>query len=146
MSDRLPSDHPAIETVRAQVRRHGGGRRIEVDAGVLPADDVVRVILVGKTRYASVDTSPAGTHRWLTGVYASPRHARTPGSSPDLLAGWLDDADVAVGSSVHLDVIEPGFAYGLREAGTRTVYRGVEAPDDSLARIARDAEEDAPGG
>lgn len=145
MSDRLPSDHPAIETVRAKIRRHGGGRRVEVEAEVLPADGVVRVILAGTTRYASVGASPDGA-RWLAGAYASPRHARSPGSARDLLADWLDDADVATGASVHLDVIEPGFAYGLREPGTRTVYRGVEAPDDSLARIARDVEDRASDG
>lgn len=137
MSDRLPSDHPTVETSRARVTAHGGRHRLEVDTSVLPTDEVVRLVLDETARYIRPTASPTGDTLWITGAYASPGQARDPGSATEYLAPWLDTHDRAVGSTVLLDEIEPEFAYGLREPGRRTVYSAVEKPSDSLATIAK---------
>jgi len=43
---------------------------------------------------------------------------------------------VEFGQSVLVDVIEPGFKYGLREPGQRAFYDATESPDGNLADIA----------
>ena len=137
MSDRLPSDHPTVETHRVTVSRHGGGRRIDVSEEVLPIDPPVRLILEENTRYARVAHPPDGSGSWITGAFASPHLARTGSGDADELAQWLDDRSIRTGSSLHLDVLEAGFSYGLREAGERVIYRDVSPPARSLADIAR---------
>lgn len=143
MVDRLPSDHPSVESVRSRVARHGGARkRIEVPAEILPDEDVIRVVINEETYFGSLHAGPSATERWITGVYESPRLARDPGDAEDYLEAWLDRHDRSPGSSVLVDVIEPEYAIGLRPPGERTVYEAVESPSDSLDAIARSLEED----
>ncbi|MFB6197751.1 MAG: hypothetical protein ABEI52_05700 [Halobacteriaceae archaeon] len=58
----------------------------------------------------------------------------------NLLHQWIDERDLGVGRTVHLDVIEPEFKYGLRAPGERATYE-IGRPDQSLASIARELDE-----
>ena len=141
MPDRIASDHPSIESTRVRVTRHGGrGRRIDVPAGILPEETVVRIVLDERTRFGRTVAPPTGDGRWVTGVYSSPKQARNPGNADNLLELWLDDHGTRTGGSLLLDTVEAGYAYGLREPGTRIVYQSVDRPADSLAAIARSLE------
>jgi hypothetical protein len=75
----------------------------------------------------------------VAGAYETPDMARA-GDGTDHLGPWLESTGRSAGSTVLLDAIEPGFAYGLREPGERAIYDAVEKPSDSLASIARDLE------
>ena len=142
MADRLPSDHPSIETVRARVERHGGGKRLAVPEAVLPTDEsVVRVVVDEDTRFARLGAGSTDA-RWIVGLYETSRAAADPSAGTNQLASWLDDHDRSVGSSVEFDVIEPDYCYGLREPGARTVYRGIKRSSTGLDAIARDLSDD----
>lgn len=132
--DRIPSDHPSIENVRVEVARYGGTRRrVELPPDILPSAHTVRVVLDGAIKFGAISPEEG----WLTGVYESPRLAREPGDADNLLEPWLDANDRTVGSSVHVDVITPEYAIGLRAPGEREVYPTIEPPSSSLDRIAR---------
>lgn len=138
--DRIASDNPAIETLRATVARHGGTRtRVELPADV-PIDEAVRLVLDGTTYHARIEGGFADADPYVAGAYDTPGEARSADGS-DHLQTWLDAADRSPGSTVLFDVIEPEFAYGLRAPGQEAVYDAVEKPSDSLASIARDLEE-----
>ena len=148
MTDRISSDHPSITTVRATLERHGATDRPRIaipptHAEAVPAGEVVRLVLDERTYHARVDRTFDGEGRQLTGAYDSPTYAREPGSGPNRLAAWVASADLTIGGSVLVDVIEPGFAYGLRKPGATAVYDAIEPPKDSLAAIARSIEEGA---
>lgn len=132
MSDRIASDHPSVKTLRAHIKRHGPGKRLECEEAVFPADDIVRVVIDGETRFAR-PTSTTG----ITGAYGSPTFARSPGGKTEYMGEWLDAIGRKVGLSVELDVIEPDVAYGLREPGSTAIYDGIEGPKSSLADIAK---------
>lgn len=138
--DRISSENPAVETLRARVARHGGsGKRLDLPEGSLPEDEVVRLVVDGATYHAQVkDGFADGPH--LSGAYETPHLARER-SGTNHLREWLDRVDRPVDGSVLVDVIEPGFAYGLREPGEEAVYEAVERPKESLAEIARNLEE-----
>ncbi|ADJ16361.1 DUF7112 family protein [Halalkalicoccus jeotgali] len=138
--DRISSENPAVETLRATVARHGARRkRVDLREDSLPEGEVVRLVIDGTTYHARVEGGFAdGPH--LSGAYDTPDMARE-GSGTNRLDEWLDAAERPVGSSVLVDVIEPEFAYGLREPGTEVVYEAVEKPKASLANIARELEE-----
>lgn len=140
--NRIPSDHASIESVRAQVVRHGGGRgRLEIPNGVLPdADGMMRVVIDEEIRFGSIVTNAGEEDDWLTGVYDSPRLARS-GSGENALDQWLEDHDRSIGSSVHVDIITHGYAIGLRAPGDRELYPSVESPSSSLDAIARSLED-----
>lgn len=138
--DRIASDNPAIETLRATVARHGGTRkRVELPADAAPTDEVVRLVLDGTTYHARIEGGFADADPYVAGAYDTPGGARS-GNGSDRLQAWLDSEDRSPGSTVLLDVIEPEFAYGLRKPGEEVVYDAVEKPSDSLASIARDLE------
>lgn len=154
--DRIASDNPAIETLRTTVARHGGTRkRIELpaatdgnadgDAGaadseaIPPIDEVVRLVIDGTTYHARIEGGFADADPYVAGAYETPDMARA-GDGTDHLGPWLESTGRSAGSTVLLDAIEPGFAYGLREPGERAIYDAVEKPSDSLASIARDLE------
>jgi hypothetical protein len=139
VSDRIPSDHDAVETRRVPLESIGRTDRPRVplpeDVG-LAADDVVRLALDGDQYFALVETTFEGdlvvTHA------ADNRRAAREGDGENRLAEWVAEADVSYGGSAHLDVVTAGTEYGLRTPGTRTVYTVTGGPDSSLSDIARD--------
>lgn len=138
--DRISSENPAVETLRAQVARHGARRkRLDLPAEALPEDEPLRFVIEGTTYYAVVQGG-FGDDPHISGAYETPDMARE-GSGTNHLEEWLKTVDRPVGGSVLVDIIEPEFAYGLREPGEEVVYEAVEKPKDSLANIARNLEE-----
>ncbi len=138
--DRISSDNPAVETIRATVARHGARRkRIDLPDGSLPEGEIVRLVIDGATYHARVEGGFAGDPH-VSGAYETADMARE-GSGTDRLGEWLDRTGRPVDGSVLVDVIEPGFAYGIREPGEETVYEAVASPKESLANIARDLED-----
>lgn len=145
MTDRIPSDHDAVDTHRATVERVGrtDRRRVAIPDAVaetVSPEEVVRLDFDGDTFRARVETDVEG-NPVFSGAYDSPSLARDPGDGTNHLADWLGSTDVAVGDSVLLDVVTDGFKFGLRAPGERAVYDATEPPSESLASIARDLEE-----
>lgn len=148
--DRLPSDHPSIVTIRATVARHvGSRRRIELDdePGLPAPEDVARVVVDERTHFARVaaHSSDGPGTRWLTALHDSAAVARNPAEGDAAPGGarlqaWLDERDRRPGGTVLVDVIEPGYALGLRAPGETVVYPAFERPDEGLAAIARELE------
>jgi len=143
VADRISSDHDSIETHRAPLETVGRTDRIKVEfpgevRGAVETDDVVELFLDGEKHYAQVDSTIEGD--LVVRRATDNRRQAREGEGENRLAAWVDDADVRVGASVHLDVITPGHAYGLRTPGTGTVYRVSEPPSDSLADIAADVD------
>lgn len=141
MTDRIRSDSPSVETVRATVARSGGTRRPEVRvpdsrAGDLPSD-VVRVVLDGAEYHAPVANVSGATA--LRGAYDNARRARER-EGTDRLAAWVADRDLDFGRSVLLDIVVPGEQYGLRAPGEEAVYAVRQGPSSDLQDIARDLE------
>lgn len=136
MTDRVPSDHPTVETVRATLERRGRTRsRLSLpDDDRFPLD-IVRLVLDGDTSHARIESNRAGPE--INGAYDNARLARER-TGDDRLEEWRAESDIDYGRSVLVDVVEPGFLYGVREPGERAVYEAVESPDESLAAIARD--------
>lgn len=133
--------HEAVPTVEATVKRSGPVDRPRVaagDADGLAAGEVVRLVLDGhEYRTAPAETSDGLA---LTGAYDTPAAARDPGGATDRLREWLDDRGLDYGRTVHLDVVSPGFRYGLRAPGERATYEDYAGPNDSLASIAESVE------
>jgi len=129
-------DRQAIELPAGAATVDGSG---DADGGEFPVDEVVRIVLEGTTHHARFDRF-AGSVR-ATGVFETPAGAREPGEGTNRLEEWVASAGLDLGRTVHLDVIEPGFAYGLRAPGAPAVYDAPDAPDDSLASIAESLEE-----
>lgn len=139
VADRLPSDHEAVTTHRANVSQVGrtGRPQVELPEHVtLDADDVVRTVLDGEEYHGRVETTLDRT-RVIRHVADNARLARET-DGPNRLAEWFDDADVSIGGSVHFDVVTEGYKYGVRTPGTRIVYTATDAPESSLADIASD--------
>jgi len=145
MAQRVSSDHPSVTTVDATLSRNGRTDRPRVDvpaeyADQFPHDEVVRLALDGTQYRAEVRTELASDGLRIMGAYDTPRLARNPGEGENRLAEWYRATDVDFGRTVHLDVVEEGFLYGLRIPGDRAVYEATESPAESLASIARDLE------
>jgi hypothetical protein len=140
VTDRLPSDHPSIETVRATLARRGRTRsRLE-----LPADDrfpltTTRLVLDGDVSHTRIESARDDGVE-INGAYGNVRLARER-DGEDRLEAWRRAVDIDYGRSVLVDVVEPGFLYGVREPGERVVYEAVESPDEGLAAIARDLDD-----
>lgn len=143
MGERVSSDDPSIQTFRARIERAGGTSRPRLALPPEAADavptEVVRFVLNGKRYHADVRSGAEGPI--VAGVYETARLARTPGEGVNRLPEWLDDAGLATGRSVLIDVVVPDFLYGLRPPGTDTVYEVVDPPSSSLASIASDLDE-----
>lgn len=137
MTDRLPSDHPVVDSHRIELDAVGSTGRPQL---VLPPGlscdpgDIVRLSLAGTRTHAEVVSTLRGETA-VRRACRTRRLART-GEGTDLLGGWLDDGGHGPGSTLLLDVLTEGYAYGLREPGERVLYEPVEPPDSSLADIA----------
>lgn len=139
MASRIASDHPSITTIRARVGRSGSTRRPELqinheDRDAFPLDEIIRLVIADTEYFARV-TDRAGSVG-IRGAADSPRLARNPGDGPNRLAEWLEAENVGVDRSVLVDVVVPGFRYGLRLPGDTTVYDTSEPPAASLQGIA----------
>lgn len=137
MPERLPSDHPSVETVEVTLDAWGRTRsRLS-----LPADDrfptgAVRLVVDDVTRHATIEATDDG-EREVKGAYDNARLAREHGGE-DRLEDWRRAVGLDHGRRVAVDIVESGFLYGIREPGERAVYEAVESPNESLAAIARD--------
>jgi hypothetical protein len=96
----------------------------------------VRLVLAGATHHATFESGRDGD-REITGAYDNARLARDRDGT-DRLDEWRRSSGIELGRSVAIDVVEPGFLYGVREPGERAVYEATEPPDEGLAAIARD--------
>lgn len=146
MSDQVPSDHPTISTIDATLARSGATARPRIDIPVEAADEfpvgeVVRLVLDGHEYRARIERAFSGDGLQIRGAYDSPRLARNPGEGDNRLVEWFEDSGLSFGRTVLVDVVTEGFKYGLRTPGSRAVYDATEAPDESLASIAKQIEE-----
>ncbi|EMA08567.1 DUF7112 family protein [Haloferax denitrificans] len=137
MPEQLPSDHPSVQTFRANIARSGGTRRpcLRVPDGVTAEDgDFVRLHLDGTAYHARLSADASGLV--IRGAYDNKRLARTPNDGENRLVEWCREHDRADGDAVELDELDDGYQYGLRVPGVRQVYRITERPNDSLSSIA----------
>jgi hypothetical protein len=141
MPESVPSD--AVDSVRATLERAGRTDRPKVvvpeDAhDRVPEGEVVRLSLDGAVRHATVDLAIDDSLE-IRGAYDNPRLAREA-DGENRLVEWVEANGLDFGRTVHLDVVEAGFFYGLRAPGERAVYQVPDRPDEGLADIARDVE------
>ncbi|MFC4358116.1 hypothetical protein ACFO0N_09165 [Halobium salinum] len=139
MTDRIPSDHASVRTVRGKLARSGGTRRpcLRVPdelADSLDAGDYVRLVLDGDAAHARVSEDATGLV--IRGAYDDKSLARDPGDAPNRLVEWVDANDRPLDSAVEVDEVESGYFYGVRVPGRRAVYAPSTPPADSLASIA----------
>ena len=142
MPERVPSDHPSVTTLRADLARSGGTRRPCLrlpDDAAIEAGDTVRLVLDGTTTYARVESDTTGF--LLRGAYDNERLVRSPREGENRLIEWCDTHDHGPGDAVELDELDPGFCYGLRNPGDRVVYDVPGRPDESLSGIAESLRE-----
>src|SRR6056297_3076884 len=134
MADRISSDHSSLTTVRATLVRSGGLDRPKVeipadDADAFPDGELVRVVADDTEYRARIESPLTDDGREIRGLYDSPRLARNPDEGENRLGEWVEGTGVEFGQSVLVDVVEPGFKYGLREPGERVFYDATESPD-----------------
>ena len=137
MPDRVASDGDAVTTYRARLARSGGTRRpclrlpdeVAVDAG-----DLIRLVLDDTEYHARVEADAQGI--LIRGAADNRRLARADGEGANRLVEWVRSTDRETGQSVDLDEVTPGYLYGVRVPGRRTVYAVTRQPDSSLSSIA----------
>jgi hypothetical protein len=131
--------HESLSSVVGTVERTGATRRLEVrlpsDDASFPVGDVVRVVLDGSEYRARVDRTADGTPVFR-GAYDTPSQARDPGGATNRLGDWVESEGLEAGRSVHVDVVEQGFKYGVRAPGGDATYESTGTPDAGLADIA----------
>ena len=138
MSERIAHDHPTIETVGARIGRHGGTRRPEIRVETrleCETDTLVRLVLADTEYRARVERTDSESTVFRHAA-STPRLARNPDQSENAIVEWVSDRDLTAGRSIHVDIVEPGFRYGLRAPGEKAVYDSGK-PRDSLTDIAR---------
>lgn len=139
MADRIASDHPTIETVRATVIRRGGTRRLALELpdsiGDLVAADIGRLVIDG-TEYHAPISPAAGDGLAVMGAYCNARKARER-TGPNALDRWLRRHDRSPGRTVAFDVVVPSFRYGIRLPNEDAVYDTSEPPNRGLRDIAK---------
>ncbi|MFB6266879.1 MAG: hypothetical protein ABEI31_04400, partial [Halodesulfurarchaeum sp.] len=116
MTTRIGHDHPDVVTRAVTLERYAATDRPEIrleEAPELEDGDVVRIVIEGTEYRARITARQDGT-LVIRGVYETPRLARNPGDGTDYLPTWIETHDLSWGRTVHLDVVEPGFRYGLR--------------------------------
>lgn len=138
MSERVTHDHPTIETVEATVKRQGGTTRPEIQVNEeldVDTGDLVRVVLDGSEYRVPIEHASDGKPVFRH-ANSSPRLARNPQGAENALVDWVEKRELSFGRTVSVDIVEPGFKYGLRSPGESAVYSGGK-PTDSLAGIAK---------
>ena len=146
MADRVSSDHPSVRTVRSTCAETATGSKLEIpadDRDAFATGEVVRIVLDGTERFATIERALTGEELSVSGIYDTPDQARNPGGGSDRLREWVDDQDVRDGGSVLIDVVEPEFLYGLREPGATAFYDAREPPSQGLQDIARSLEDES---
>lgn len=143
MPNSVPSD--AVDSIRATLARAGRTDRPKIvvpdDAReTVPEGEIVRVSDGGSVYHTRVDLAIDDSLE-LRGLYDNPRLAREA-DSDNHLGEWADRKGLDFGRTVHLDLVDEGFFYGLRAPGESAVYRVPDRPDDELADIASDLEGD----
>lgn len=129
-----------VPTVTGTLARAGGTSRLELRlpadaAEEFPTGDVVRVVVDGSECHTQLSENASG-QPVIRGAYPTPTLARDPVVADDALAAWVDDHGLEAGRSVHVDVVEPGFKYGVRAPGESATYEAAEPPSSSLTDIA----------
>lgn len=140
MTERIASDHPSVETIRARVCRHAG-RRLRIDLvedpdGIDPADGPIDAVVDDQTRVVTIAT--VGQSIALTGVYRTMASARAGQQSANELRDVLASMDRTAGDAVLIDVIDPGERIGIRRPGDRVRYDARGGTDTSLDAIVDD--------
>ncbi|UPM42045.1 DUF7112 family protein [Halocatena salina] len=145
MSDRIPHDHPSIDTVRGTIDRAGSTAHpklvLDSESSLFP-EGVVHLTLDGQQYHARIERSFDGTPE-IRSVYDNARLAREGAREPSVnrLREWFDEGDLVFGRSVHVDVIEPDHQYAIRRPGATAVYTVIPRPDRSLSEIADSLED-----
>lgn len=137
MTERVPSDHATVDSHRVHLETVGrtGRPRVPLPDGLgHTAEELLRLSLEGLETHAQVTADLRGEHG-IEGAYPDAQLART-GEGENRLVGWVDRHGLSAGDPLLLDVVTPGYQYGLRRPGERVVYDAVEAPDDGLSDIA----------
>lgn len=140
MTERVPSDHPGVESRRVHLEAVGRTGRVRLPlstADDLAAGDVVRLFLEGEAAHAAV-VEPLDGDLAVASAFANARLARTGEGGTDRFRSWIDEHGLAAGDPLALDVLRRGSAYGVRRPGERVVYRVPDRPPQSLRDIARD--------
>jgi len=143
VSDRVASDGDAVTTYRARLARSGGTRRPCLrlpDEAAVESGDLIRLVLDGTEYHAKVEGDAQGT--LLRGAADNRRLARADGEGENRLVAWVRDTDRETGQSVDFDEVTPGYLYGVRVPGRRTVYTVTRQPDSSLSSIAEGLDDD----
>jgi hypothetical protein len=143
VSDRIPSDPETVDSHRVRLATVGrtGRPRVplpeDLDCAV---DDVVSLSLEGDRGRAQVTTDLSG-EPVIDGVYTNARLARAADEGDNALISWVAGRTLSADDPLLIDVLAPGYAYGLRRPGERVVYQAVDPPAASLAEIARELDE-----
>jgi hypothetical protein len=144
VTDRVASDADAVTTHRAELARSGGTHRPCLrlpEAARFDTGDLIRLVLGGDTYHARVESDAGG--RLLRGAYDNRRLARSDGDTGEnRLVEWVRSVDLQAGDAVEMDEVTPGYLYGARVPGRRTIYAVTRQPDASLADIAESIDSD----
>jgi hypothetical protein len=132
----VPHDHPSVDSHAGEVARAGRVDRpcVRVADAPLPAE-VVRLVLDSAEYHADVRDTRNGPE--IRGAYDTPAAARKR-DGENRLFEWVATRELEYGRTVHLDVIDEGYRYGLRGPGESATYERTGTPDDSLRSIAED--------
>jgi hypothetical protein len=139
MTDRLPSDHASVDTVRAEVVRSGGTRRPCLrlpDDVALDGGEYVRLVFDGDEYHARVQQDATGL--LCRGAYDLKAEARDPAGAENRLVEWLQSVGRGPDTVVEFDEVLAGDLYGVRVPGRRAVYHVQSSPSGSLQDIAND--------
>lgn len=141
MPNRLPHDHPSIDSVRATIERAGSTAHPKLVLPEEPAlfpEGVAHVTIDGQQYHARIDRSFEGVPE-IRSIRDNARLARRGKTDAvNRLREWFDAGDLGFGRSIHVDIIEPGHQYAIRRPGEQAVYTTIAQPDQSLSAIARE--------
>lgn len=143
MPDRIPSDHESLTSHRVHLGTVGGTRRLQLplpEALTCAPGETIFLSLGEHGTYSCLDKSMTGDPV-IRGAYANRRLARDRDGDNEFRS-WLRERDLTAGDVLVLDVLTAGFAYGLREPGTRVVYDPPREPDSSLSAIAESLDDE----